>query len=337
MTYSIIIPHYNLPHLLKRCVDSIPERNDVEIIIVDDCSDITHKGILYQITDRRQNLKLIELDSNNGGGYARNEGLKYANGKWIIFADSDDFFNYCIDQILDDYRDASADIIFFKANSLDCDTFENASRTALAPNKYIDAWLSDENNADEKLRYLHGVPWGKLIRRELIESNHLQFDNTRIHNDTTFSYLSGHYAKGITADPRCLYCITDRPNSVSQQKGIKYQLTTIEILGRGVVFFHRIGKTYFENYLAANLYLLIRSKDYIHFNEAIETLNNLGLSVDEIQYIIAREMGRYSILSLLKYIIKAPNKKCAIKGINQLFSFALPYHLRNAMVGKAEN
>ena len=36
--YSIIIPHYNSPNLLKRMLNSIPEREDIEIIVVDDCS-----------------------------------------------------------------------------------------------------------------------------------------------------------------------------------------------------------------------------------------------------------------------------------------------------------
>ena len=37
--YSIIIPHKNIPKLLQRCLDSIPERDDVQVIIVDDNSD----------------------------------------------------------------------------------------------------------------------------------------------------------------------------------------------------------------------------------------------------------------------------------------------------------
>ena len=36
--YSIIIPHKNIPQLLKRCLDSIPQRDDVQIIVVDDNS-----------------------------------------------------------------------------------------------------------------------------------------------------------------------------------------------------------------------------------------------------------------------------------------------------------
>ena len=38
INYSIIIPHKNSPELLERCLNSIPERKDIEIIVVDDCS-----------------------------------------------------------------------------------------------------------------------------------------------------------------------------------------------------------------------------------------------------------------------------------------------------------
>lgn len=39
INYSFIIPHRNVPHLLQRCIDSIPKRDDIQIIIVDDNSD----------------------------------------------------------------------------------------------------------------------------------------------------------------------------------------------------------------------------------------------------------------------------------------------------------
>ena len=42
-TYSFIIPHKNCPNLLQRCVDSIPERDDVQVIVVDDNSDADKK------------------------------------------------------------------------------------------------------------------------------------------------------------------------------------------------------------------------------------------------------------------------------------------------------
>ena len=40
INYSFIIPHKNIPDLLQRCLDSIPRREDIQIIVVDDNSDL---------------------------------------------------------------------------------------------------------------------------------------------------------------------------------------------------------------------------------------------------------------------------------------------------------
>ena len=45
INYSIIIPHYNVPNLLLRCVRSIPVREDIQVIVVDDCSSYQTVGV----------------------------------------------------------------------------------------------------------------------------------------------------------------------------------------------------------------------------------------------------------------------------------------------------
>lgn len=71
--YSIIIPHKNCPDLLRRCVDSIPEREDVQIIVVDDNSDEGKKQSLKEF----KNLQVVLLDSSQSksAGRARNVGI----------------------------------------------------------------------------------------------------------------------------------------------------------------------------------------------------------------------------------------------------------------------
>ena len=110
INYSIIIPHKNTPKLLQRCLNSIPVRNDVQIIIVDDNSD-------PEIVDFKQfpglnnpNTEVIFTKEGKGAGYARNTGLSKAVGKWTLFADSDDFYNYCINDIMDEYNLSINDI-----------------------------------------------------------------------------------------------------------------------------------------------------------------------------------------------------------------------------------
>ena len=85
--YSFIIPHRNSPALLNRLIESIPQRKDIEIIIVDDNSSIDKRPSII-----RGDLKIIELEEqdSNGAGHARNIGLDMAQGEWLLFADADD-------------------------------------------------------------------------------------------------------------------------------------------------------------------------------------------------------------------------------------------------------
>lgn len=316
---------------MKRCIDSIPDREDIEIIVIDDRSDECHKPALRAIAESRQNIRLIELAENRGGGYARNEGLKVASGKWVLFADSDDYFNYCIRDVLDEYLNSEHDIIFFKVTTSDCYTYEFSPRSTLETNKYIDAFIKSSTNSNDNLRYLHGVPYAKLIRRNLIEDNKIRFDCTRMADDTTFAYLAGHYAKNITADPKAIYCVTMRNGSVSQQRTIRQQLDIIDVLGRSVLFMRKIGKPFFENYLGANLYVFIRNKDYENYAKALMNLEKLGLDKSTAEDILITEMGKYSIKSISFCAMFMPSMKMKAKSLSRIFTHAVPYHIKKKL------
>jgi glycosyltransferase involved in cell wall biosynthesis len=217
MNYSIIIPHKNIPDLLKRCLDSIPRRDDVQIIIVDDNSDPA-------IVDFNQfpgmgdpHTEVIFTKEGKGAGYARNVGLTKATGKWILFADADDFFNYCINDILDDYINSDADIIYCKHICLDSDRY-TVKRRCVWFNTYIDYWQYVPQRADPLLRYKHMSPWAKIIKKDIITANCILFDEIPMSNDVTFSYLAGYHAHSVQADPRALYCTTIREGSIRQSK-----------------------------------------------------------------------------------------------------------------------
>ena len=54
INFTFIIPHYNTPHLLLRCLNSIPSREDIQIIVIDDCSPDTPE--LIKITKQIQQI-----------------------------------------------------------------------------------------------------------------------------------------------------------------------------------------------------------------------------------------------------------------------------------------
>ncbi len=101
-TFSIIIPTFNRAATIKRTLDSVylQSIDDVEVIVVDDGSTDDTKEILLDYI----NLKGLRyyFQSNEGVSAARNKGAANANGKYLIFLDSDDTVKV---SWLKDYRD----------------------------------------------------------------------------------------------------------------------------------------------------------------------------------------------------------------------------------------
>ena len=129
INYSIIIPHKNCLDLLSRCILSIPVRDDIEVIVVDDGSDI-----YYDLEEKIKKISpLLNIivscqASSRGAGAARNIGLNKANGRWLLFADSDDFFSNEAFDILDDYVASNYDIIYFGHRAVYSDSLMPAER-----------------------------------------------------------------------------------------------------------------------------------------------------------------------------------------------------------------
>lgn len=249
LNYSIIIPHKNSPQLLQRCLDSIPKRGDLEVIIVDnnssdDIVDFDH----YPGFDRK-GVKILYDNESKGAGGARNIGLKEAKGKWILFVDADDFFNYCIHDILNDYIGVDdKDIIFFKINSVYSDTYVNSKR-GWALNKAIDRYKTNKEKSTAELRFSFFSPWGKLIRKDFLTINHICFEDTVIMNDNYFGYHLGYYADNIAVDNRAICCITERPGSVSKNKSPEAIIECIRIKTDAELFYqkHRIPASFLKN------------------------------------------------------------------------------------------
>lgn len=280
--YSIIIPHKNIPDLLNRCLKSIPEREDTEIIIIDDNSDKNIVDFNNFPGINRNNTKVIFIKENKGAGFARNKGLEFATGKNIIFADADDFFNPCINILLDKYKDFDFDIIFFNANSVDSNTYKPSNRA-----KYINKCIAlNKKNKDKslfKLRFSCGQPWGKIINREKISKYNISFDETSINEDTTFSYLIGYYTENYIIDDMQAYCITYRKSSISFTLNEQKKIDMIDVFTRKEIFFnkHKIKfthSTHFEQlcdsyYENKNTYLI-----------ALNKMKELGMSEFYIKY-----------------------------------------------------
>lgn len=236
IVYSIIIPHKDIPQLLQRCLDSIPEREDVQVIVVDDNSSPEVVDFSSFPGCDRPDVEVFFTKEGKGAGYARNCGLEYARGKWILFADADDFFRQGFLDVLDGYAYKDYDMVIFRADSVDSDTL-----LPVSPRQGCYADLSE--NADlDKLKFSNVVPWGKLISHQLIQKYHIRFDETPAANDVLFSGYLDYHAQKVAASSGVIYCATLRKGSLEYGAVLGNLLARVDVACRYNRFLYRIGR-----------------------------------------------------------------------------------------------
>lgn len=310
--YSIIIPHFNIPGLLRRLLSSIPQRDDVQVIVVDDCSPRQSLSELEKLKAEYADVEWCATPKNSGGGAARNIGLQRAQGRYLIFADADDFFTPAFNRALDDYVDSDYDIIYFSANSVDTDTYENAERAEYFP-RIIGAYLNSGNEDD--LRYSFIVPWGRFIRRAVVADHNVQFEEVRVADDYWFSTLSDFYAKKITADRRAIYTVTDRRDSVSKSIAAEKKLSELNTMLRRYDFMkeHAICRhTHLQQFMMPLLELRENYPE-VTIREAELLLAHHGIDIKEVDRFIRkwklRQLMHKMLLSVGLQRIRQKKKK----------------------------
>ena len=90
---SVLIAVYNSERYLKQCLETVCSQSfrDIQIICIDDCSTDSSAEILDKYARLDKRIEVIRLQENSGQAIARNEGLKIANGEFVMMLDSDDW------------------------------------------------------------------------------------------------------------------------------------------------------------------------------------------------------------------------------------------------------
>ncbi|HML05699.1 MAG TPA: glycosyltransferase, partial [Methanobacterium sp.] len=92
---SVVIPVYSVEDYIGECLDSVVNQTigieNIELIVVNDCTPDNSMEIVKEYAQKYPSIKIIEHDTNQGQGPARNNGLKHATADYITFVDSDDF------------------------------------------------------------------------------------------------------------------------------------------------------------------------------------------------------------------------------------------------------
>lgn len=179
MKISFVIPVYKVEAYLNQCVDSILNQSyrDIEVILVDDGSPDDCPQICDAYAERDSRVKVIHKQ-NGGLSDARNVGLKVAIGDYVLFVDSDDFWNddSCLAKLVSEFkRTPDCDFIGFN-----CSYYIPSKRKKIKWVRY-DALLSLETASLDCVKYL--VKSGtfpmsaclKIIKRQFLLDNELFF------------------------------------------------------------------------------------------------------------------------------------------------------------------
>lgn len=242
---SVIIPIYNTEKYLESCIESILNQThqSLEVILVDDGSSDRSPAICDTFAEKDSRIKVIHKE-NEGLGYTRNCGLKYATGEYVSFLDSDDIldedtYEYCIRE-MNKYQ---ADACFFGRK-----TFTEAGEYSVNTNipekltyrgrevaeefsKHYIGWLQHE----QTMPYIKESSCCALYRRKIIEKNSLNFPSERecLSEDAFFNMDICRNAGCVIIIPKDFYNYRYNPNSLTT----KYDA---ERFKRVVGYYHKL-------------------------------------------------------------------------------------------------
>ena len=255
---SVIIPHYNIPDLLVRALRSVPQREDVQVIVVDDGSVNADKYIERYPELSASNVEFYPQPHCGLAGRMRNIGLEHAKGEWVTFLDADDLFAEGADRIFTEVQQYSEDIVYYRTVAAMSDDLSISSRR-FGFDCFFD--IKDPKEQERYFRYVHSFPTGMIIKKDLIDNFNIRFEEVTDWNDVYFSACIGVYAKDIRVCQDVLYILTERRESLTG----KANLTKEERLRKN---YTRYGVAYrtFRLLCEHKVYMPV---DAYHVNRAI--------------------------------------------------------------------
>lgn len=224
--FSVIIPHYNSISLLKRLLNSIPIDESIQLIVVDDQSTVNLEEI-KSLIEIRGGIFICNTTNGKGAGVCRNLGLSQAIGRWLVFADADDYFLEGAFDILGKYSYAEEDIIYFSPIS----RYENGTvaKRHVSYEKFVKCYVEMPSTHNEMiLRYKFMTPWSKMIKNQLVRKNKIFFDEIPASNDVMFSMKTAYCAKKIGASEEKIYCVTSAKNTLTTKRNEQYYWARVE-------------------------------------------------------------------------------------------------------------
>ena len=209
--FSIIVPVYNCQDYISRCIESVLNQNtkDLELILINDGSTDNTMEIIKEYKKDSDLIKVVNK-KNEGVSKARNEGLKKAEGKYILFLDADDFLdeNYIkeINEILKSNKNVELINFGFYSDVEDME-FNNLSRDEI---KHKEKFYKDKKSIKRDFvelwdnTMLYNI-WNKVYVKKIIDENKIKFPKTNWGEDVDFNRNYLNVINNMYNSNKCFY------------------------------------------------------------------------------------------------------------------------------------
>ena len=214
---SIIIPVYNCERYIDRCINSILNQTVVnfEIIIINDGSTDNSLQKIYQYSSNHK-IKIYD-QKNQGPAIARNNGIKYSSGKYVMFIDADDYIDKdYVEKYFNEIEKTGYDIVIGGYKRVIGDKIVSKQQLKNYPFS----------------KYLITGPVCRIINREFLIKNNIYFLDTNSSEDVYFNIIIYNITDkiGIINDTGYYYYYNSSSLSNTVHKGFKKDVKIIELL-----------------------------------------------------------------------------------------------------------
>lgn len=226
---SVIIPNYNKGELVHHSLGSLLRQThaDWEAFVVDDCSSDESWATVQMYAANDSRIISVRNETNRGGNYCRNLGVKMSHGEYLIFLDSDDWLaDDCIENRIREMKRAenkSADILVFPMAST-------------KDGKGGSIWKSSHKN-DALIGFLrHEIPWSTMMpiwRRTTFERTggfdeaFPRLQDVELHTRALLQGLKYKFSERTTPD--CFYFVDDSRMTTNYEKFVEIFVSAVEM------------------------------------------------------------------------------------------------------------
>lgn len=280
---SVIMPVYNAEQYLPATLDSILAQTmgDFELICVDDGSTDASAVIIKRYASGDVRIRYHHKERTNAGD-ARNFGMRYADGEYLMFLDADDLFEPGLLEEM--YRIITAG----GADVGVCDAFlYNTEEDMMLKGDFLHREYLGEKRcfeADELLPYIfqfiNPAPWNKIFRGAFLKRKKLCFQSLPRANDLYFIYNAVALADRIAvSDKRLIRYRIGNPGSLQRNNDVTPLsfLSALYALKASLISAGRY-ESFMESFLVLAIGITGYNLDTLRSSEAVQVL---GKELDE--------------------------------------------------------